>query len=114
MTVKRKNRKPDFLDTGRLDPVSVATGPARAGQNNSSKEEQKNSSKDEKKKAGFYLSADLLDRFNRAFYELKLAGPAVGNKSTLVEAALELALEDLGRGRQSRIRKMLAEARSSA
>ncbi|MFW6236792.1 MAG: hypothetical protein ACOC3F_00210 [Desulfosudaceae bacterium] len=107
MTQKSKQRRPRFAAPGALDPVSAATGTP-----GSSSEEQKNSFKEEKKKAGFYLSADLLDRFNRAFYELKLEGPDVGNKSTLVEAALELALEDMGRGKKSRIRRLLADASS--
>ncbi len=102
---KTKKKKPDFVDTGPLDPVATATG-HRASVKNSSIEENTNSSKTEKKKAGFYLSADLLDRFNRTFYALKLEGWSVENKSALVEAALELALTDIERGDKSRIREM--------
>ena len=56
-----------------------------------------------KKKAGFYLSVTVLDRFERKFYELKLAGVPVGNKSALLEAALNFALDDLDRNPKSRV-----------
>ena len=60
-----------------------------------------------KKKAGFYLSADVLDRFTRKFHELKLAGVAVENKSTLLELALSFALDDLDKGTRSKVLKTL-------
>ncbi|MDY6903735.1 MAG: hypothetical protein SWH61_03525 [Thermodesulfobacteriota bacterium] len=101
-----KNNVPGFEDSSPFDPVRAATG----GQNkkNSSVEESKNSSPKDKKKAGFYLSADLLERFDRAFYALKLEGVGVGNKSTLVEKALLFALDDLEKKEKSKVRRMLA------
>jgi hypothetical protein len=54
-------------------------------------------------KAGFYLSDDLLGRFNTCFYELKLASAPVENKPALLEETLAFALEDLDRGADSRI-----------
>jgi hypothetical protein len=56
-----------------------------------------------KKKAGFYLSADILNRFNLKFYELKLSGVAIDNKSNLLELMLGFALDDMDKGEQSRI-----------
>ena len=50
---------------------------------------------------GFYLSQELLDRFNTKFYELKLSGVAIENKSGLLERALEFALDDLDKGDRS-------------
>jgi hypothetical protein len=82
---------PDFFEPSPLDPIQSATGgraPAAATP---------------KKKAGFYLSLDVLNRFERKFYELKLAGVPVGNKSSLLEAALNFALDDLDRDPQSRV-----------
>jgi hypothetical protein len=43
-----------------------------------------------------------LDRFSRKFYELKLAGVAIENKSALLEVALSFALDDLDKGPKSR------------
>ena len=60
-----------------------------------------------KKKAGFYLSVDLLNRFTHKFHELKLAGVAIDNKSTLLEAALGYALDDMDKGEQSQVLKKL-------
>ena len=79
----------DFFKEDRIDPIQAATGgkPASAS----------------KKKAGFYLSVDILKRFNRKFFELKLAGCPVENKSALVEAALKYALDDLDRGEDSQV-----------
>ena len=84
---------PDFFEPSPLDPMLSATGggpPAAAAP---------------KKKAGFYLSIDVLNRFERKFYELKLAGAPVGTKSALLEAALEFALDDLDRNPESRVLK---------
>ena len=82
---------PDFFEPSPLDPIQSATGgaPARAAI--------------PKKKAGFYLSLGVLNRFERKFYELKLAGVPVGNKSSLLEAALVFALDDLDRNPHSRV-----------
>jgi hypothetical protein len=60
-----------------------------------------------KKKAGFYLSMEIIERFNRKFYELKLAGIAIDNKSTLLELALAFALDDLDKGAKSRVLRRL-------
>ncbi|MBL0712536.1 MAG: hypothetical protein JJV98_02435 [Desulfosarcina sp.] len=82
---------PDFFEPSPLDPIQSATGgvpPASAVS---------------KKKAGFYLSMDVLNRFERKFYELKLSGAPVGNKSSLLEAILNFALDDLDRGPRSRV-----------
>lgn len=109
MTSSRK-KTPDFFDSGLLDPVGLATGRRRVEGKKSSIEEKKNYSNagGAKKKAGFYLSSDLLERFSRTFYELKLEGLLIDNKSTLVEAALKLALDDIDQGEKSTIRKILA------
>ena len=85
---------PDFFDTHTVDPVRAATGRAKTPPAS-------------KKKAGFYLSLDLIERFDRKFHELKLAGAAIGNKSTLLEAALTFALDDLDRGEESMVLKRL-------
>jgi hypothetical protein len=79
-----------------LDPMAVATGsddPTSA----------------DKRKAGFYLPVDLLERFDRKFYELKLSGAKVANKSALLEAVLRFALEDMDRGRRSRLLRAMTE-----
>ena len=83
----------DFFEENRIDPIQAATGgkPAATA----------------KKKAGFYLPVDVLERFNRKFFELKLAGCPVENKSALVEAALKYALDDLDRGDDSRVLRAL-------
>jgi hypothetical protein len=85
------HKPPDFFEPSPLDPIQSATGGGTAGNTIP------------KKKAGFYLSVDILNRFERKFYELKLAGAPVGNKSSLLEAALNFALDDLDRNPQSRV-----------
>jgi hypothetical protein len=107
-----KNKTPDFFKDESVDPMEVATGSART-----SEELEKSTHSDagngaipktgtgqaaNKKKAGFYISVDLLDRFSRKFYELKLAGVAIENKSALLEVALSFALDDLDKGPKSR------------
>lgn len=86
---------PDFFDTAPVDPVQSATGGKKAPANTP------------KKKAGFYLPLALIERFDRKFYELKLAGAAIDNKSMLLEAVLAYALDDLDRGVQSDVLKRL-------
>jgi hypothetical protein len=86
---------PDFFDTGTVDPVRSATGGDRPA------------ALPPKKKAGFYLSLNVINRFDRKFHELKLAGASVENKSTLLEAALAFALDDLDRGEDSQVLKRL-------
>jgi ribonuclease I len=91
MTASEQKTSPDFFEDHDLDPLAAATGdkikrpPVR------------------KKKAGFYLSEQLLERFNRMFHQMKLDGVAIENKSALVEIALGFALDDLDRGEKSRI-----------
>jgi hypothetical protein len=50
---------------------------------------------------------EIIERFNRKFYELKLAGIAIDNKSTLLELALAFALDDLDKGAKSRVLRRL-------
>lgn len=85
----------NFFEEGALDPVAAATGAQPPSAEAQGKAAQV------KRKAGFYLSQELLDRFNTKFYELKLSGVAVENKSGLLERALEFALDDLDRGEDS-------------
>ncbi len=89
--VSDPKKAPDFFEPSPLDPMQSATGGNTPGAGVP------------KKKAGFYLSLDVLDRFERKFYELKLAGAPVGNKSSLLEAALNFALDDLDRNPHSRV-----------
>ena len=93
----RKNKTPDFFKDESFDPVEVATRQrAQAGSRDALADPAVI-----KKKAGFYLSVELLDRFARKFYELKLAGAAIKNQSALLELALSFALDDLDRGSKS-------------
>lgn len=109
-----RSKIPDFFNEDGLDPVDSATGYPR----NSSEKKAANSSGDQaktgptvenavKKKAGFYLSVDILNRFTLKFHELKLAGVAIDNKSTLLEAALGFALDDMDKGQGSQVLKKL-------
>ena len=82
--------------------ISITSKTRSSGQNS-----EKAASLSDKKKAGFYLSVDLLERFNRKFYELKLAGAAIENKSALMELALSFALDDLDKGAKSQIIKVV-------
>jgi hypothetical protein len=88
-----KNSPADFFEESPLDPIQAAIGgkPAPVA----------------KKKAGFYLSIKLLDRFTMKFHELKLAGIPIENKSALVEAALNFALDDIDQREQSRVLQSL-------
>jgi hypothetical protein len=110
-----RKKTPDFFEDSELDPVDTATGspensrsraagPAFAANAGRSKKGQAaGGSAVAKKKAGFYLSADILNRFNLKFYELKLSGAPIDNKSYLLELMLGFALDDMDKGRQSRI-----------
>jgi len=91
---KTKKETPEFFEEISFDPVLTATG----------RIERKPVSK---KKVGFYISADLLERFNRKFHELKLSGVAIENKSALLAAALSFALNDIDSGEKSYILKRL-------
>jgi hypothetical protein len=95
MTASERNKPPDFFEDGELDAVSTALRSPVAGK------------PVPKKKAGFYLSETLLERFNRHFHQMKLAGIAIENKSALLETALLFALEDLEAGDGSLILKTL-------
>ncbi len=101
MATRSKNT-PDLFGETSLDPVESATGyekpspsPARPVKTA------------DKKKAGFYLSVAVLQRFTLKFHELKLAGVAIDNKSTLLELALSFALDDMDKGTDSRVLQKL-------
>jgi len=107
----RKRSIPDMFDDHALDPVETATGRTSESKGHSPGRKRVpaagHRSSPIKKKAGFYLAEDLLDRFNRKFYELKLAGVNIDNKSALLELALVFALEDLEKGKTSRLLRKL-------
>jgi hypothetical protein len=98
---------PDLFEEGFTDPVAAATGRGRPpGASESGRRVSRRgpaAASETKRKAGFYLSAEIIDRFNTKFYELKLAGATVDNKSALLEAALAYALDDLDRGAASKV-----------
>ena len=87
-----------------FDPVQAATGrqPVKTTRGRSG-----GNAAEEKRKAGYYLPASVLDRFNRKFYELKLQGRSIENKSALLAAALRFILDDIDRGSESRFLKGL-------
>ena len=113
MATDRK-KTPDFFGEDGLDPVETATGyppslpgdkpapPSGAAANTGPAVELA-----VKKKAGFYLSVNLLNRFTLKFHELKLAGVAIDNKSSLLEAALGFALDDMDKGEGSQVLKKI-------
>lgn len=112
-----KNKTPEFFEEEIVDPMDVATGPVRSGRN-SEKSRPWDSARGvtkragaahaaSKKKAGFYIAVDLLERFSHKFYELKLDGVAIENKSALLELALSFALDDLDKGPKSRILQVI-------
>lgn len=101
MATRRKNIPDLFADTS-LDPVESATGYQKTPLPS-----QRAVNPAVKKKAGFYISVDLLQRFTLKYHELKLAGVAVDNKSTLLELALSFALDDMDKGNNSQVLKKL-------
>ncbi len=104
----RRNQTPDLFADHLPDPVDAAI--PRRGTPRPPRplgRRPAGTAPEVKRKAGFYLSDELLGRFNTRFYELKLAGVAVQNKSALLEAALAYALDDLDRGPESRILKRI-------
>jgi hypothetical protein len=104
-----RNKLPDFFNGDGIDPVESATGirqPLTEDSDTSSVKDAKTGIPT-KKKAGFYLSRELLERFNFKFHELKLAGIAIDNKSTLLELALTFALDDMDKGAKSRVLQKL-------
>jgi hypothetical protein len=98
----RSKDTPDLFADTTLDPVESATG-----YGNPPPSPQRSIGTAAKKKAGFYLSVDVLQRFTLKFHELKLAGVAIDNKSTLLELALSFALDDMDKGKNSRVLKKL-------
>ena len=101
MAIRSKD-SPDLFADHSLDPVESAIGYQKPSP--SPKRSVNNASK---KKAGFYLSEDVLQRFTLKFHELKLAGVAIDNKSTLLELALTFALDDMDKGNNSRVLQKL-------
>ena len=91
----KKNSSPDFFEEHWIDPVATATGTRPLDLSV------------RKKKAGFYINEELLERFNRKFHELKLAGIAIENKSALLELVLTYALDDIDKGEQSILLKKI-------
>jgi hypothetical protein len=110
-----RKKTPDFFDEDGLDPVETATGypqqslPLKDAPLSAAAKAGSPGSMAAKKKAGFYLSVDILNRFTHKFHELKLAGVPVDNKSTLLEAALGYALDDIDKGEKSQVLKKLSE-----
>ncbi|MFO7709210.1 MAG: hypothetical protein R6V84_13650 [Desulfobacterales bacterium] len=101
---KHRARPPELFEETGPDPIDAACGPRHTlPPAPAPRPERPAAGADLKRKAGFYLSDELLARFNKKFYQLKLAGAAVDNKSALLEAALDFALEDLDRGAASRV-----------
>jgi len=98
---------PDLFDDHPPDPMETAIGRRQPAAGLRPPGRKAPTMPEAKRKAGFYLPDELLERFNTRFYELKLAGAAVGNKSALLEAALGYALDDLDRGADSRILKRI-------
>ena len=96
---KNRDDSSDFFEESAIDPMAAATGSDRTA----GRQKRDRSAAGQKQKAGFYLSKRILARFNRKFYELKMEGRAVGNKSALLEAALDYALDDIDRGTGSKI-----------
>jgi hypothetical protein len=103
---KKTKKSPDFFEENPFDPVNAAIGD---GQTQRSALVGKGAAA-EKRKAGFYLSTRILERFNRNFYELKLQGRPVENKSALLEAVIDFALDDIEQAAGSRILKRLQTA----
>jgi hypothetical protein len=90
-----KKKSPDFFEDHWVDPVAAATRTQAA------------KAATRKRKVGFYISEDLLNRFNRKFHELKLSAIPIDNKSSLLEMALVYALDDLDKGKGSHLLKEL-------
>ena len=95
----KRTKSPDFFEENTIDPMAAATGSMRPGRSHPNDPAAGGA----KQKAGFYLSRRVLERFNRKFYELKMRGSPVGNKSTLLEAAIDYALDDIDQETGSKI-----------
>jgi hypothetical protein len=103
---KIKKETPNFFEEIPFDPVVAATGPP--GQRFLQEDPASSGHKPvTKKKVGFYISKDLLERFNRKFHELKLSGVNIENKSALLAVALSFTLDDMDRGDHSHVLKCL-------
>ena len=104
-----RNKLPDFFSEDGIDPVESATGKRQplTEENDTFSAKDAKTGMSTKKKAGYYLSKEILERFNLKFHELKLAGIAIDNKSTLLELALAFALDDLDKGAKSRVLQRL-------
>jgi len=108
-----RKKTPDFFEDDGFDPVETATGyppgspPDKRTPSAASAKQGPSGGMAAKKKAGFYLSVDILNRFTHKFHELKLAGVAIDNKSTLLEAALGYALDDMDQGEASQVLKKI-------
>ena len=100
----RSKDTPDLFADTTLDPVESATG--YEGASHAPPRPIRTAAK---KKAGFYLSVDVLQRFTLKFHELKLAGVAIDKKSTLLELALSFALDDMDKGKASRVLQKLKD-----
>lgn len=96
---KKRRDSDDFFEESTIDPMAAATGSDPNPRHPSGDA----SGAGRKQKAGFYLSRRVLGRFNRKFHELKMEGKAVANKSALLEAALDFALDDIDRAADSKI-----------
>ena len=104
-----RNKLPDFFSEDGIDPVDSATGNRQllTEDKTTSSAKDAKTGMSTKKKAGFYLSKEIIERFTLKFHELKLAGIAIDNKSTLLELALAFALDDLDKGKKSRVLQRL-------
>jgi hypothetical protein len=101
--VRDRYDKPNFFEENPLDPIKAVTG----SDSKTGRVERKKNIVDAKRKAGYYLSIDIIERFNRKFHELKLEGASIENKSALMERALSFALDDMDKGNKSRLLKQL-------
>ncbi len=105
---RHRAKPPDLFEENGPDPIEAACGPRHTAPPAAEHVPKRlGAAADLKRKAGFYLSDELLERFNMKFYQLKLAGAAVDNKSALIEAALNFALDDLDRNADSRVLQRL-------
>ena len=104
-----RNKLPDFFGEDGIDPVESATGNRQPliKDNDTFSGKDAKTVLSTKKKAGFYLSKEILERFNRKFHELKLAGIPIENKSSLLELALAFTLDDLDKGGESQVLQKL-------
>ena len=103
---KKKRDSHDFFEESPIDPMAAAT----ASDPNRRHLPGDASAAGQKQKAGFYLSRRILGRFNRKFHELKMEGRAIANKSALLEAALDFALDDIDRAADSKILTIFDES----